>query len=256
MGNNNFANLISGLKTTVSKHAPEILMGFGITGMLTSTVLAVKSTPKALALLDVEEHKKGEKLTPVEMIKATWKCYIPAASVGAVSVCCLLGASTISGKRNAALATAYTLVDTAHKEYKEKVIETIGEEKEKEIKDKIAEEKIRKNPVENNQIFMTGDGDTLCYDALSGRYFRSNVNRINEVINKLNRNINISLYVSLNDFYEEVGLDENEMGRELGWNHNTGLIEVYFSSQLSPKKEPCLVISFDTPPQYNYQSLY
>ena len=82
-------------------------------------------------------------------------------------------------------------------------------------------------------------------------------NSINKAINELNRRINLNFYVSLNDFYDEIGLEENDLGRALGWNSDKGLIEVSFSSQLSPKNEPCLVISFDcTPPLYGYESLY
>ena len=252
-----FANLFRNLKMSFTKHAPEILTGVGITGMITSTILAVKGTPKAITLLKKAEQEKGEELTPVEMIKTAWKCYIPSVSVATVSVFCLVGSSTISGKRNAALATAYTLVESSYKEYKDKVLDTVGEEKEKEIRDKVAEEKVRKNPVSDEVVILTNNGDTLCYDALSGRYFRSDTNSINKAINELNRRINLNFYVSLNDFYDEIGLEENDLGRALGWNSDKGLIEVSCSSQLSPKNEPCLVISFDcTPPLYGYESLY
>ena len=45
-----FANLFRNLKMSFTKHAPEILTGVGITGMITSTILAVKGTPKAITL--------------------------------------------------------------------------------------------------------------------------------------------------------------------------------------------------------------
>ena len=83
------------MKTSLSKRSPEILMGIGITGMITTTVLAVKATPKALQL--VESTKKEldvEQLTPVETVKATWRCYVPAAISGAVSIACLIGCQT------------------------------------------------------------------------------------------------------------------------------------------------------------------
>ena len=35
-------------KRMVYKHSPEILTGIGVAGMITSTILAVKATPKAL----------------------------------------------------------------------------------------------------------------------------------------------------------------------------------------------------------------
>ncbi len=65
---------------------------------------------------------------PKDIIKTAWPCYIPAA-VGAISVFCLIGASSTNLRRNAALATAYTLSESTLKEYQEKVVETIGEKR-------------------------------------------------------------------------------------------------------------------------------
>ena len=60
-----FNNMLSGVK----KHSPEILVGIGITGMIGSTILAVKATPKALQLLeDTEEEEHDTHLTPKEII--------------------------------------------------------------------------------------------------------------------------------------------------------------------------------------------
>ena len=126
-----FAKAVNSAKAAISKHSPEILVGVGIAGMLTTVVLAVKATPKALTLIEEKkEEQEVDELTPVETIKATWKCYIPAAVTCVASTACIIGASAVNAKRNAALATAYTLSETALKEYKAKVVETIGEKKE------------------------------------------------------------------------------------------------------------------------------
>ena len=237
----------------VAKYSPEILVGAGIVGMFTTVVLAVKATPKALIL--VEEKKKEEQveeLTPVETIKTTWKCYIPTAAMGALSTACIIGASTVNMKRNAALATAYTSTAAALKEYQEKVIDTIGEKKEKAIKDAIAKDKIEKNPVKNNEIIYAGKGDTLCYDAHGGRYFKSDIEKIRRVVNELNRTMTYNHYVSLNDFYYELGLKSTKGGEDLGWNLDGGLIEVHFSSQLTEDGNPCLVIDYSVAPRYDY----
>lgn len=240
----------------VAKHSPEILVGAGIVGMFTTVVLAVKATPKALILM--EEKKKEEQvetLTATETIKATWKCYIPTAAMGALSTACIIGASTVNMKRNAALATAYTSTAAALKEYQEKVIDTIGEKKEKAIKDAIAKDKVEKNPVKNNEIVYTGKGDTLCYDAHGGRYFKSDIEKIRRVVNELNRTMTYNHYVSLNDFYYELGLKHTKSGDDLGWNLDGGLIEVHFSSQLTEDGEPCLVIDYSVAPRYDYSRL-
>lgn len=249
----NFSKLIKNTQFVLSKHSPEILTGLGIAGMITTTVLAVKATPKALRCIDDAAYEKEElSLTGVEKVKACWKCYIPAAVTGTVSIICLIGASSVNARRNTALATAYKLSETALTEYREKVVETIGEKKERNIKDAIAKDSIKNNPVSQQNVIITGKGDTLCYDKLFGRYFKSDIETLKKIENELNRRMFGECYVSLNDFYYEVGLDGVDAGEDLGWNIDNGYIDLDFSSQLSTDGQPCLVVSFNIPPKYEY----
>ena len=168
MPKENLASITKGVRTAMKKHSPEILTGIGIAGMITTTIMAVRATPKALALI---EDKKSEldtdQLTKAETVKAAWYCYIPAAVVGSISVFCLIGASSTNLRRNAALATAYTLSESTLKEYQEKVVETIGEKKEQSIRDSVSKNKMVKNPVREVIITENG-GNTICYDVVSG----------------------------------------------------------------------------------------
>lgn len=256
MGKVNMANVLNDIKVAVVKHSPEILMGVGIAGMVTSTVLAVKATPKALKLIEERKEKEGkEKLTPLETVETTWKCYIPTAAVAAASVGCLIGSTSIGVKRHAALLTAYKLAENAHEEYKEQVIETVGEKKEKEINDNVAKKHLEKNPVTNSEIYSTPHGNTLCYESFSGRYFRSDMQAIRSAVNDLNEDMLSYNYASLNELYEKLGLDTTDMGSELGWNIlNGGKIEVRYSSLLASTGEPCLVMEFKNPPRYDYST--
>lgn len=249
------------VRLSVSKHSPEILIGFGITGMLTTTVLAVKATPKALRLIEErKEELEVESLTPVETVKTTWKCYIPAAISGAVSVACVIGANSVNARRNAALATAYKLSETAFTEYRDKVTETIGEKKERVVRDKVSEEQVKNNPVSNTEVIVTGKGNTLFFEPLSSRYFYSDLEKIKRAVNKLNYEINTSPFhnegVTLNDFYDEVGLPGTMTGDSLGWTISTGLIDIYPSAQLvdegeEHEGEPCIVLNYTNPPRYD-----
>ena len=174
-------------RNTASKHSPEILTGIGIAGMITTTVLAVKATPKALKLMDDARYDKEEDLTVPEKVKVTWKCYIPATLLGLASVGCLIGANSVNLRRKAALATAYKLSETALAEYKEKVIETVGEEKAKDIRSAIAKDKMEKNPVTKSEVIITDKGESLFCDSISGRYFKSDMNTIEKAVNTINR---------------------------------------------------------------------
>ena len=261
---------INKLRASTKKHSPEILTGIGIAGMISSTVLAVKATPKALRIIEDAERVKyakthpgelatdREPLTPVETVKATWKQYIPAAVTGAASIGCLIGGNSIHARRNAALATAYQLSTTALKEYKAKVVETIGERKERVVHDKLAEQKVKDTTFNQNEVIFTGKGETLCLDMHSGRVFKSDRNRIEKARNDLNYRMTNGqeMYISLNEFYSEIGLPVIPMGDQLGWRPDRGLIDIYFGAILNEDNEPCMTIEFLVPPEYGYNSLY
>lgn len=251
----NVTQLINSLQTGLKKHSPEILTGLGIAGMITTTVLAVKATPKALRLMEDAEYDKGEPLTVGEKVKTTWKCYIPAVATGAVSTACLIGASSVNLKRNAALATAYKLSETAFSEYREKVVETIGEKKEQVVKEKVAKAKVENNPVSKSEVIITEKGNTLCYDAAIGRYFKSDIEKIKQAVNVVNREMTYNMYVSLNEFYSELGLPHVELGDELGWNMDEGLIDISFTSQIADDGTPCIVLNYAIAPRYDYAKL-
>jgi hypothetical protein len=243
----------------VSKHSPEILTGIGTAGLITTTVLAVKATPKALKLIEeAKEEQNIDKLTAVDTVKTTWKCYIPAAATCIASVACIIGASSVSVRRNATLAAAYKLSESAFTEYREKVRETIGEKKEETVREALDKDRIEKNPVSKNEVIITGKGTTLCYDHHSGRYFESDIDRIKRAENSLNKEMihDISGYVSLNDLYDEIGLERTPLGESMGWNTEKGLIDIHFGSQLTEDGRPCIVLDHINPPVYGYDKFY
>ena len=248
------AQLMRVAKTSITKHSPEILTGIGIAGMITTTVLAVKATPKAIRLIEEAKEEKGEDLTKAETVKTCWKAYIPAAAICVASTACLIGASSVSIRRNAMLATAYKLSETAFSEYKEKVVETIGDEKEKIVREKISEERIKKNPITKNEIIMTDYGDTQFYETLSGRYFKSDIEQIKKVVNYLNKDMLQDMFgtISLNEFYDELELERIDLGDELGWRVDKGLIEIDFTSKIADNGKPCIVLDYINAPYYGF----
>lgn len=255
MSKGTLAQAVKNLSASVRKHSPEILTGIGIAGMITTTVLAVRATPKALILL---EEKKAEldtdKLTPVETVKTTWLCYLPSAIVGTASVACLIGASSVNMRRNAALATAYALSESTLKDYQKRVVEEIGEKKEKAVREASTRAELERNPVSKNEIIITGGGDSLCYDLMCKRYFNSNIEKLRKVENDLNERLRNDNYVSLNEFYSEVGLDDVGAGYELGWNIDKGYIKLSFDCHLADdERTPCIVVGFENPPRYGYK---
>lgn len=261
MGKQLLSNFVRGAQASLKKRSPEILIGMGIAGMVTTTILAVKATPKAVELInDRKEELEVDTLTPIETVKATWKCYIPAAVSGVASIACIIGSNSVNSRRNAALATAYTLSESAFTKYRDSVVETIGEKKEKAIRDKVSEKELKETPVNRTEVITVGGGKTLFFDPMSHRYFYSTIDKIKKAENNLNWKINTDPFdygVTLNDFYEEIGLPTTATGDALGWNIRIGMLDIYTSAQKveddnDHEGEPCLVINFANPPKYEF----
>lgn len=277
MNGKSIMTALSGMKEAMKKHSPEILTGIGIAGMISTVVMAVKATPKALALIEDETHTRlkngsqdeegnisglqkntntkskvfGEYRLPAkDIVKTAWACYIPTAVMGTLSILCLAGASSANVRRRTALAAAYTLSESTLKGYQEKVVEAIGEKKEQEVRDSVAKDIVEKNPVSSREVIITEKGNTLCLDAVSGRYFKSDIDKLKKAENELNRRMRDETYISLNDFYYEIGLDEISIGDNLGWDIDSGYIDLEFSSQLNEDGTPCLVVSYRVAPKY------
>ena len=214
------ANTLKSLQKTMRKHSPAILTGIGIAGMAAAAVMAVRATPKALRMVDDREIEDEKRLTTSEIVKTTWKCYIPAAVTGVCSAACIIGASSISARRNAALVTAYTISETALKEYKDKAVEVVGPKKEQAIRDAVAKEQLEQAGVPERKFIPTGRGETPCFDPL-------------------------------NEFMQEIGLEpcDSSIGETMGWDIDKGYIDLDFSSQLVDGV-PYLVIGHHVPPTY------
>ena len=139
--------------------------------------------------------------------------------------------------------------------YRNKVIDVLGDKKEKEIQEKVAQDKVTNNSPKDQQVIITSKGNTLFMDSLSGRYFRSDIDTIKKIINDLNRRLVFEHYVSVNDLYYELGLKSTKNGSFMGWNLDEGLIEVEYNTALADNDEPCIVIDYDISPRYEFDKL-
>lgn len=235
------------------KNAPTILTAVGAAGVVLTAVAAGKASIKAKkALEDIPEDADiKEKAKVVAPIMA--KPFL----LGAATIFCIFYADHQHIKREAAVAAAYTLSSKALDEYEAKVIDTIGENKNKKIKDAIAEDKVSKNPPPDTIVFSNDEGMTVCYDNYTGRYFKADIETIRKVQNDLNDIMIKDGFVALNEYYERLGLPGIKTGEDIGWNVNyDDLIDFEFSSQLSEQGIPVLVINFRVDPKEYYDSSY
>ena len=257
----------------LKKRSPEILTGFGIAGMVTTTVLAVKATPKALILIQDAEIEKVDvqvkegkgpdelvkTLTPVEVVKVAWKPYIPAVLLGTASAACLIGANSVHARRHAALYSAYKLSETALTEYKDKVKEIVPEKKVKEIKQKLADDKVDKvakkdseNKDSKPRVIVSNDGDTWFVDPFTNEPFLSTTAKVDAAINKVNRQMMDEMFASLSDLYDELGIDHTVNSDDIGWCIDDGLIESDFSDAVVRNGKAYVVMDFLKRPEYGF----
>jgi hypothetical protein len=240
---------ISVISRALKDNAPSILSGIAITGVIGTAVLAVRATPKALAELEVLEDVDPP--TVKEKVAVTWKLYIPAALTGAATIACIVGVNAIGARRNVALVGAYTLVDTAFRDYKEKVLEEIGPNKEQKVREAVAQERIESNPASTAQVLITRGGEMLCFDSFTGRYFMSDIEAIRKAMNDVNASIFANMYAPHNEFYELLGLEQVVVGDEVGWSIDNRM-ELTFSSHLSDDGRPCLAVNYVRLPRADY----
>ena len=241
------------------EHSPEILIGAGIASMVTSTVLAVRATPKALDLIENKKAELGTTyLTKKETVQVAWKPYIPSIITGGVGIACIIGGTTTNLKRQSALAAVYALSESTLKEYKTKVKEKLGDEGarkiEEEVNSKVGKARIKERPVivdsdESPYVENTGCGQTLFYDSLSGRYFRSSMNAIDRAVNNLNKSLMQDYYMTVNDLYNEIGISTIGAGSLIGWSTEKEMCEVTYSTEINESGLPYVILGFRNVPQ-------
>lgn len=165
-------------------------------------------------------------------------------TTGVISAGCIVLGTKKSGKRLAKLAAACTLAERSLSEYQAKTLEVVGEKKVEQIKDAIAKDKIETNPVTNNTVIMTGKGETLCYESITGQYFKSDIEKIRRLANDLNYNMRQENYIKLNEWLVGLGLNRSCIGEDMGWHIDCSQIDVHFSTMLTEDGTPCLVIGY------------
>ena len=208
------------------RNASTILTYIGGAGVVLTAITAVKATPKAIKLLEEAKKEKKEDLTTVEKIKIAGPAYVPSILIGTGTVACIFGANITNKRHQAALVSAYTLVDSSFKEYKQKLKELYGEETHNNVVNAIAVEKVDRDwGVSGSYFGQSCDlaneeacGDSvLFYEENSGRYFESTIEQVLNTMYHINRNYTLRGYVYLNEYFEFLGLETTDYGSVMGW---------------------------------------
>lgn len=258
---NKIGGLFGKMNSFANQNDRTILTALSLAGLLATAYAAYKAGPKVEkavkhAKKDLELVAPGDKEAKRAVVSEAAKKIVPAVVptviMATATGACILGNHKASSRRIAVLSAAYTVSETAMRELNGKMNEMLGENKTKAIKDAIVKDGLVRDGNEgyphNNQIIMTGNGEVLCKDVQTGRYFKSNAEKIQQAINKLSHDILSEMWVSLNDFYELIGLPMVPLGDELGWNVDDcyrGQIPITLTAQLTETQDPCLCVDYD-----------
>ena len=238
---------------TVRKHSPEILMVAGVIGTVAGAVMACKET---LELGDVLDECKQEKMDLEEQyamceeysedalkkdqVKLTIKqaakivkLYAPSVIMEVTSIGVIFASNDIMRKRNASMAAAYATLNSMYKRYRQNVIESYGEEVDKDMRFGVKHEKVTEIDEDGNKVKIDArivdlDNTALAisdysrffqmgckgFDASSGRY---NLLYLKGIQAMFNNKLIADGYVMLNDVYRELGFDTIPEGWSIGW---------------------------------------
>lgn len=240
------------------KYAPQIATGIGLGLALVAGVRAVQKTPEAVKLIEKKKEEKKDELTVTETVKTVWKCYLPSVIIFIVACVLIIGGQRISTRRAVAAATACSLYETQLKQYQEAAKEVLGDKKEAEIRTQMARNEVTSRPpLSTDDIVSTGRGNALFYDELSKRYFWSDPAYVDKIFQNLNFQLLDEMYVSLNDYWDALGLPTTNPGNLICWCVNDGKIDPSFDVILVASGPyegyPCKVIGFYCEPEYSYK---
>lgn len=255
----------------LQKNSPEILVAVGIVGIVTSAVMACRATLKAEDVINearenleyIREAKdlvnneesslkdsKGGKIIYSERdyqkdLVITYaktgfefaKLYGPAIIVGVASISCVLGAHGIMKKRNIALMAAYKAVEQSFSDYRKRVVEEYGDEKDRCYRTGIRQETATVVKVdENGKKIKSKETIEICDPNGISQYARffdegsaqwSKTPEYNLTFLKCQQNFANDLlhargHVFLNEIYDMIGIPRTQAGAVVGWVRDEG----------------------------------
>jgi len=251
-----FKTILRAVEKFVSDNSPGILTGLGIAGTITTAVLTGREAYLVGMDASTQYHEAVRENEPLpehlleikHIVKTYWKEFIPAAVTGAATVTCIIAANHIGTRRTAAIAAAFKLSEQLTEEYKERVVKTLGVQKEEKMRSDLAGERMTRTGG-GESIIIVGP-EVVFYDELSGRFFKNEMENVRKAVNDINEKINNYFHASLTDFYESIGLTRTQFSDEVGWNTDE-LLAVTYSATLYDGR-PAISMSFNHTPIRGY----
>lgn len=219
-----------------TNYVSVLLTGLAVIGVGATAVLVAKATPKAMKALEEKDISTSEIFEKkVEVAKTVAPIYAPAAAVGVATIGCIIGANSLNLKQQAALAGAYGVLATQAKKYKDQVKKIFGPDAD----DKVVKECLK----DSAKNLYVKEGTLTFYDSYSDEYFERTMLEVVDAEYQINRKFRDEGHVTLNDFYECLGLPRTNIGENIGWSIDAGLM--YYGYEWIDFVHPLTIIDDD-----------
>lgn len=228
------------------KFSPQILTTVGVVGVVTSGVLASKATLKLDPIVqdiklaveiadDLKTSKTADEYSSTDYKRDVTKAYVrgaldigklygPAVTMAAASIACLISAQGIMHKRNAALAAAYKTVEQSFSEYRKRVIEEFGVDKDRDIRAGLRDEEVKGEDGKVKTVTRVDGTKASAYARFFDEYNKNwekkadyNLVWLKSVQNHMNDMLRVRGHVFLNEVYDALGFEHTSEGAIVGW---------------------------------------
>jgi uncharacterized protein DUF6353 len=243
-------------------NASVLLTAAGVVGTVSTAVLAGRGGIKAGRILEVHEDTLRREtddpeaeLQTLDKVKIVWPFFFTPALTGTATVAAIIMGHRVSAQKAAALAAAYGLAERNLSEYKEKVSEHLTGPKKEKLETELAKDQVARTPGHEKVVIIEGTDDSLCLDQYTGRYFKSNPEKIRRAVNASNAEVHQHGQVSLSHFYDELELAPTSWSDTVGWGMGEQIV-VKYNYVEAPDGRPVLAIDFEKPPHLKYDEPY
>lgn len=247
--------LVQVSKLFLKRNSATILTCVGAAGVIATAVLTAKATPKALTRIEEAKEEKGNDLTKLEIVKAAAPAYIRPAIIGAATITCVFGANVLNKRQQAAIMSAYALLDRSYKDYREKVEELYGETANERVREELAKDRYKEDAPST-----PATDEILFYDSFGDRYFESTIEKVQRAEYRVNRDIHMMGYATLSDFYELLDIEPIEGCECLGWSeggnlarYGQGWIDFNHHKVVHDDGLECTILTMFQDPYPNYE---
>lgn len=208
------------IERTLRRWAPTALSVLAAAGVGGTAVLAVKASRQADEIIRRGEESENSRWDFWRKASKTAAVYLPAGLMGLGTVGCIFGARMLDKRQQAALASAYLLMDRTFREYRAKTAAKVGVKTEQAIRAEV------RPPWEDPPACETEP--ELFYEKHFG-YFRRPLLEVLNAEYRLNRQYALTGICCLNDLAELLGLPKPDGGDRSGWSVGAG--EAFYGYQ-------------------------